>query len=138
MTGLGRAGDWGSHQLEHALGGVYDVAHGAGLAAVWGSWARYVYKEDVMRFARYAVDVWDITMNYDDPEQTALAGIEAAEKFFVSIGMPICITDLLGHEPSDEELKRLAYECSFYSTRKIGNFKVLDETDMYNIYVMAK
>jgi hypothetical protein len=52
--------------------------------------------------------------------------------------MPICITDLLGHEPSDEELKRLAYECSFYSTRKIGNFKVLDETDMYNIYVMAK
>ena len=138
MTGLGRAGDWGSHQLEHALGGIYDVAHGAGLAAVWGSWARYVYKEDVMRFARYAVDVWDITMNYDDPEQTALAGIEAAEKFFVSIGMPICITDLLGHEPSDEELKRLAYECSFYSTRKIGNFKVLDETDMYNIYVMAK
>ncbi|MBR4149948.1 MAG: hypothetical protein IKR08_01040 [Firmicutes bacterium] len=91
-----------------------------------------------MRFARYAVDVWDVTMNYDDPEQTALAGIEAAEKFFVSIGMPISITQLLGRELNDDELKRLAHECSYYSTRKIGNFKVLDETDMFNIYVMAR
>ena len=33
-------GDWACHQLEHELGGMFDVAHGAGLAAVWGSWAR--------------------------------------------------------------------------------------------------
>ena len=44
LTGCGTGGgDWACHQLEHELGGLYDVAHGAGLAAIWGSWARYVY-----------------------------------------------------------------------------------------------
>lgn len=33
----GPKGDWACHQLEHELGGMFDVAHGAGLAAVWGS-----------------------------------------------------------------------------------------------------
>ena len=31
-------GDWASHMMEHELGGMFDVAHGAGLAAIWGSW----------------------------------------------------------------------------------------------------
>ena len=46
--------------------------------------------------------------------------------------------ELMGRELSDEELRRLAHECSYYGTRKIGNFRVLDEEDMYNIYLMAK
>ena len=57
LTGCGRAGDWACHQLEHELGGMFDVTHGAGLAAVWGSWARYVYKSDVARFAKLAVEM---------------------------------------------------------------------------------
>ena len=44
LTGCGAVGDYASHQIEHELGGLFDVTHGAGLAAVWGSWARHVYK----------------------------------------------------------------------------------------------
>lgn len=58
LTGCGNGGnDFATHALEHELGGMYDVAHGAGLAALWGSWARYVYKEIPERFHKFAVRV---------------------------------------------------------------------------------
>ena len=52
--GCGRIGDWASHQLEHELSGMFDVTHGAGLAAVWGAWSRYVMDAAPERFARFA------------------------------------------------------------------------------------
>ena len=48
--------------LEHEIGGMFDVAHGAGLAAVWGSWARYVYNDCLPRFVRFAVNVMGILL----------------------------------------------------------------------------
>ncbi len=137
MTGLGRNGDWSPHMLEHELGGMYDVAHGAGLAAVWGSWARYVYKEDIMRFARYGVNVWKLTMNYDCPEETALAAISATECFFASIGMPISIPQLLGKKATDAEIDEMADKCVNYGAKTIGDFKVLDKSDVVKIFNIA-
>jgi len=134
LTGLGRTGDWAVHQMEHELSGMFDVAHGAGLAAIWGSWARYVYKENVMRFARYGANVWGLNLNYENPEETALAAIEATEAYFHSLEMPISITELLGRKASDEELREMAIKCTFFGKRTIGSFKVLKEEDIYHIY----
>jgi hypothetical protein len=114
LTGLGRVTDWACHQLEHELGGLFDVTHGAGLAAVWGAWARYVYQEDVMRFARFGVNVWGLNLNYENPEETALAAIQATQDFFKSISMPITTTELLGRETTDEEMREMALKCTYY------------------------
>ena len=78
--------------MEHELGGMFQVAHGAGLAAIWASWARYVYQEKPERFARYARNVWDI--READDIKAALAGIDATEKFFKEIDMPINLHEL--------------------------------------------
>ncbi|MCI8599547.1 MAG: iron-containing alcohol dehydrogenase [Lachnospiraceae bacterium] len=137
LTGCGRLGDWACHQLEHELGGMFDVAHGAGLAAVWGSWARYVYKSDVARFAKFAVNVMGIPYDYANPEKTALEGIEALENFFRSIHMPVCISEL-GVELNDDQIKELAHKCSFMDTRTIGGIQKLDKKDIAEIYRMAK
>lgn len=137
LTGCGSVGDWASHQLEHELGGMFDVAHGAGLSAVWGSWARYVYKTDVMRFVRFAVKVMGVSNDFNDPEKTALEGIKAMEDFYRSIGMPTSINEL-GIELTDEQIHELAYKCSFKNTRTIGNFKILNMDDMERIYTMAR
>lgn len=137
ITGDRTLGDWACHQLEHELSGMFGVAHGAGLAAVWGSWARYVYKENVSRFAKFAVDVFSIPYDYRNEENTALAGITAMESFFRYIGMPTNIPDLIGHELSEAEIAELAHKCSFMGTRTIGQFKVLTEADMANIYRAA-
>ena len=137
LTGCGRKGDWACHQLEHELSGMFDVAHGAGLSAVWGSWARYVLKDDVDRFVKLAVDVLNVPMDYDDPEKTALEGIEAMEDFFRSINMPVSISEL-GVELNDDIIKELSWKCTYMGTRKIGGLKILDQNDMEEIYRMAK
>ena len=137
LTGAGVDTDWSTHQLEHELGGLFDVAHGAGLSAVWGSWARYVYTEDPRRFAQFAVNVMGVSNDFRNEEATALAGISKLEEFFQSINMPINISDL-GIELSDAEIDELAYKCCFMGKRTIGGFKKLDQDDMAEIFRMAR
>ena len=137
VTGDRNYGDWACHQLEHELGGIFDIAHGAGLAAVWGSWARYVYQENPARFAQFAVNVLNVPNHFDDPERTALDGIDAMEDFFRSIDMPTAIKDM-GIDLTEAQIKELAYKCSFMGKRTIGAFKKLDIPDIEEIYRMAK
>lgn len=137
LTGCGTVGDWSCHQLEHELGGMFDVAHGAGLSAVWGSWARYVYQTDAHRFAQFAVNVLGVSNHYSTPEETALAGIRAMEDFYRSIHMPVNLREL-GVDATDEQIRELARKCSFMGTRKIGSFRALDQSDMEKIYFTAR
>lgn len=133
LTGCGTdGGDWASHQLEHELGGMFDVAHGAGLAAVWGSWAKYVVESAPERFAGFAVRVMGVE-DTNNALETALKGIEAMEDFYRSIKMPISLEEL-GVKPTEEQLREMAEKCSFWGKRTIGGVKALDKEDMYRIY----
>lgn len=136
LTGCGGAGDWATHQLEHELGGMFDVIHGAGLAAVWGSWARYVVMENPARFALLATEVLDIPADGRSVEMLAQEGIRGMEAFFKSLGMPLNLREL-GLEPTKEQLDELAYKCSFEGKRTIGQFKTLTQKDMRNIFELA-
>lgn len=136
LTGCGNdGGDFSSHMLEHEMGGMYDVAHGAGLAAIWGSWARYVYQDCLPRFQRFAVNVMGVLAEGSD-EEIALKGIEAMEDFYRSIDMPTSFGEL-GITPTEEELKELAHKCSIACGGSQGSAKVLYEEDMLAIYKMA-
>lgn len=92
--GVGRVSDFGSHQIEHELSALYDVPHGAGLAVVFPAWMRYQMHKNVMRFAQFAVRVYHCEMDFEHPERTALAGIEAHESFLRAIGMPVTLREL--------------------------------------------
>ena len=128
LTGCGTdGGDWATHKLEHELGGMFDVAHGAGLAALWGSWARYVYKEIPERFHKFAVRVMGLE-DTGDAEEMAMRGIEAMEAFFREIKMPTNLREL-GLTPSEEELKELAHKCSLNT----GGHKALQKYYMRQI-----
>lgn len=137
LTECGLQRDWACHKLEHELSGMFDVTHGAGLAAIWPSWARYVYKEKISRFVQFAVNVMGVRNDYSDPEGTALRGIEAMEQFYRSIGMPVSLHELLGREITDSEIVELARKCSADGTRSIGSLKVLEQKDMEMILKMA-
>ena len=138
LTGCGQKDDWATHQLEHELSAMFDVTHGAGLAAVWPSWARYVMHENLSRFVRFAVNVMDVPNDFSDPEGTALKGIEAMERFYHAIGMPINIKELIGKDITDEEIKEMVRKCSRDYQRTCGAFKVLQAEDMEAIYRMAR
>ena len=138
LTGCGLTGDWATHEIEHELSGMFDVTHGAGLAAIWPSWARYVYKENVSRFVRFAVNVLGVPQDFTDPEGTAIKGIEAMERFYHAIGMPINIHELIGKEVSDAEIKEMARKCTRGHKITQGSFKVLGSEDIEAIYRMAR
>ena len=136
VSGDRTLGDWACHQLEHELSGMFDVAHGAGLAAIWASWARSVMDVNPKRFAQYAKNVMQVAEGKDDTE-TALAGIAATESFFKEIGMPTCIREL-GISLSDAQIDELSEKCTFFHTRTIGGFKKLDYEDIRQIYRKAR
>ena len=134
----GSTKDFATHKLEHELSAMFDVTHGAGLAAIWGSWARYVLPGHEARFARYAVNVMGVDNDFTNPRHTAEKGIEATETFFASLGMPTSISQLLGRDITDEEIVEMARRASHDGQITIGNIRVLSQEDMINIYQMAK
>lgn len=138
LTGCGTSGDWATHCLEHELSGMFDVSHGAGLAAVWGSWARYTRSENMPRFARFAKNVMGVDTTGMSDLEAAEAGIQAMEAFFRSIGMPTNIHDLIGKEISDAEIADMADKCSTGDSHTVGGLKALHMADMVQIYKMAR
>ncbi len=133
LTGCGNdGGDWMTHKLEHELGGLYDVAHGAGLTALWGTWARYVYKNCLPRFKKFALNVMEVE-NRGTDEEIALCGIEAMEEFYRKIKMPTNLREL-GVKPTEEELALMAKKCAIGVGGAKGSAKLLKEDDMLAIY----
>jgi len=134
LTGCGNnGGDWMTHKIEHELGGLYDVAHGAGLAAVWGSWARYVYKDCLPRFKRFALNVMGMG-DVGSDEEIALKGIEALEDFFRSIKMPTNLREL-GVDATDDDLILMAKKCADgLPNGEFGSAKVLNEQAILEIF----
>lgn len=141
LTGVGakgdtaREGDWACHQLGMALSAIGDYTHGATLTAVFPAWARYVKDANPSRFVRFAEKVYGIKEGTE--EARIEAGIQATERFFKSLGMPVTLTELLSHTPEKKELEAFALECSYQKTRSIGGFKVLGYEDILNIYENA-
>jgi len=131
--GVGRDSDWSSHQMEHELSGLYDVAHGAGLAVMFPAWMKYVMNHDIMRFAQFAVRVWDCEMDFQNPEKTALQGIERYEQFMTSIGMPIRFSQL---GAKAEDIPTLVKTMGL-GKNTLGSFVKLTEEDVQKIYELA-
>ncbi len=122
LTSCGRSPFLAVHQLEHALSGEYDeVAHGAGLAVLYPAWARYVYKNNIPRFAQFARNVWGVTET--DDEKAAADGIERMSEFFNFIGMPSKIRDFGIPEGMSD---RFAELCTFGRTRTVESVINLD------------
>ena len=129
--------DFATHKLEHELSALFDATHGAGLAALWPSWARYVMDRHLSRFVQFAVNVMGVTNDFSDPRSTALKGIAAIERFFTQIGMPTTIPALIGRPATDEEIDTLVSKCSRGGKMNIGAMEILKPADMEKIYRMA-
>ena len=136
LTNMGfeSGGDWACHRLEHELSAIYDVAHGAGLASIWSSWARYVKETDPSRFAKLGKLVFGIEDK--DPDKAADLTIDAFEKTFESFGMPVRISGL-GIDATDEVCRMLAEKASLKGAKTLGNFRILETEDMYRIFRAA-
>ena len=134
IVGVGRDQDWNSHGIEHELSGMYDCAHGAGLAVIMPAWMKFVMKHDVMRFAQFATRVWNCKMDFSDPEKTAREGIAAFRNFLTSIGMPAKLSEVGGKE---EDIPQLAKNFGLTEGGTTGGFVHLTTKDIEEIYRLA-
>lgn len=135
LTECGRVHQLVVHQFEHEVSGMYpQIAHGAGLAAIWCSWARYVYSANTDRWLQYAHNVWNLDIDFEHPERTIEEAINRQEQFYSSIGMPIRLNTL---GVQKEALEKLALDCSRNKTRTLIGYKPLNYEDILAIYKMA-
>lgn len=133
IVGVGRSQDWNSHGIEHELSGLYDCAHGAGLAVIMPAWMEHVKSHNIMRFAQMAVRIWGCEMNFEKPEETAVKGIKAFRSFLHSIGMPINFAEL-GADKKD--IPTLVEKLGIGDGKRAG-FMELDKADVTRIYEIA-
>ena len=135
LTQCGREFQLVVHQFEHEVSGMYpEVAHGAGLAAIWCSWARYVYRANMSRWLQYAHNVWNVDIDFEHPEKTIELAINKQEQYYVSIGMPVNLKSL---GVTKESLGKLALDCSRNKTRTLSGYQPLAYEDILRIYEMA-
>ena len=132
--GNDQRGDWACHQLEHELSGMFDIAHGEGLAILFPAWCTYVYKENPDRFAKMGNLVFSIE---EKGEEGALKTIEAFKDCFKKFEMPLSLKEA-GIELTDQQLEELLDKATFYGKRTLGAFKTLEREDMREIYLLAK
>jgi alcohol dehydrogenase YqhD (iron-dependent ADH family) len=135
LLGTGRIGDWATHIIEHELSGLYDVPHGAGLAVLFPSWMRHVYKHRLDIFVQFAVRVWNVEPDFQDPEETALEGIGRLRAFFRRIGLPTTLREL---GIPDDRLEEMALRCTDSGVSKIGGFVKLGKDDVLSILRNAR
>lgn len=130
LNGLGRRGDWASHSIEHSVSAYYDIAHGEGLSIVMPAWMKYVYKNDVEKFARFGEKIFGIVK--EDQEEQALAAIEAYKEFLRSIGAPVSLKE---RNIGEEHLREMAENAVLRGP--LGSLMKLEAQDVYEIYQLA-
>ncbi len=135
LLNTGRTGDWASHDIEHEISGIYDVAHGAGLAVVFPAWMKHTLSQDPLRFSQWAVRVWNVENDFRSPEATAREGIRRMEAFFQSLGLA---TTLAGLKVGTDRLDEMADKCTGGDKRTVGNFVKLNRAAVRRILELAK
>ena len=127
-------GDWACHQMEHELSAKYDCPHGAGLTAIWGSWARYVFPSIKERLVILGEKLFSLE---GESDVVAEKTIDEMEKFFSSISMPVSIKEL-GIELSEEDIESLSFGATFHGKRTLGDSFRLGGKEISDIYRMAR
>lgn len=114
-------GNWACYLMKHEISTQWDIPRDLGLAIITPVWMRYVYKRDDKLFAKLATELFNVEYDYDYPERTALAGIDALSEWFQSIGMPKTIREFVKGDTSEEVLWKMARRIDYSMPRhKVG------------------
>ncbi|MGF9698428.1 iron-containing alcohol dehydrogenase [Paenibacillus sp. MABNR03] len=129
VLNMGLAGDWATHNIEHAVSAVYDIPHGGGLAILFPNWMKHNLDVNVDRFKRLAINVFEVNPEGKSDKQIAEEGIEALRKFWTSIGAPSRLAD---YDIDDSQIDVMADKAMLFGP--FGNFKKLQREDVVFIY----
>ncbi|MHB8277967.1 MAG: iron-containing alcohol dehydrogenase [Candidatus Humimicrobiaceae bacterium] len=130
LVGMGRDWDFVSHRIGVELSAIYDITHGASLSIALPAWMKYMYRINLDVFKKFAVNVWGIEYDFDNPENTAIEGIKRLESFYKGIGLPTRLSE--ANIPTDR------FDEIAEKTDKIGSIKKIDKNDVLEILKLAQ
>lgn len=138
LIGMGRVEDWASHDIEHELSAIYDIAHGAGLAIINPAWIKYVYKHNKPMFMQWAVNVMGVRADMKNPDGMIQEGIEKLENFYKRIGQAVRLSEIGISDENFDLMATKATNLDWTESKFIGGFKLLGKDDIKAIYELAK
>lgn len=138
LIGMGRVEDWASHDIEHELSAIYDIAHGAGLAIINPAWIKYVYKDNIPMFTQWAVNVMDVRADMKNPDAMIQEGIAKLENFYKRIGQAVRLSEIGISDEKFDLMAAKATNLDWTESKFIGGFKSLGKDDIKAIYELAK
>ncbi|QWU17718.1 Alcohol dehydrogenase YqhD, Fe-dependent ADH family [Paenibacillus sophorae] len=132
MVSMGFAGDWATHNIEHAVSAVYDIPHGGGLAILFPQWMKYNLDASPERFRQLAVNVFGLDPSGKSDREVGLEGIAALRRFWDSIGAPSRLAD---YDIDASHIEAMADKAIRFGP--FGNFRKLQREDAVEIYSMS-
>jgi alcohol dehydrogenase len=129
---MGLRGDWGSHNIEHAVSAVYDIPHAGGLAILFPNWMRHNVDTNVKRFKQLAVRVFNVESDGRSDKEAALEGIDRLSAFWTSLGAPNSLAD---YDIDSSKLDLIAEKAM--ARGEFGNFSKQNKNDVLNILKMS-
>ena len=133
LLGIGRVDDWASHGLGHQLSALYGTTHGVSLAIMFPAWMKYVYRDNLEIFNKFAINVFGVMEIGKSEEHIALEGIKEFEDFLKDIGLPTTLTS--AGLPTDE-FEKMATSAVIHGS--LGNLRKISKEDAIDIYKLAE
>lgn len=126
LVAMGKSTDWMVHMLGQSVGAYTDATHGMTLAAVSLPYYRYIMPYGLLKFKRFAVNVWNVNPEGKSDEEIAAEGLSAMEKWMREIGLVMNISDL---GVTDDMIEGIA-DGTFIMD---GGYKVLSRDEVVEI-----
>lgn len=94
LVAKGKSTDWMVHMIGQSIGAYTDATHGMTLSGISLAYYRYIMKDGLAKFKRYAINVWNVNPAGKTDEQIAEEGLKEMETYMKEIGVAMNIADL--------------------------------------------
>ena len=126
LVAMGKETDWEVHMIGQAISAHTDATHGMTLAAVSLPYYKLIMPYGLDKFVRFAVNVWNASVEGKTTEGVALDGLKEVEKWMRELGL-VLNAKKLGVEP--DMLGAIADSTLIMQ----GGYKVLTRADVIDI-----
>lgn len=132
MLRMGTTGDWGSHNIEHAVSAVHDIPHAGGLAIILPNWLRYTMEKGKSKTKQLAIRVFGVDPDGKSDEEIAELGIKHLRMFWSSLGAPETLADYDIDKKTLDEISEKAMARGTF-----GGFYAMEKEDVKKILEMS-
>ncbi|TCP26590.1 hypothetical protein EV207_11920 [Scopulibacillus darangshiensis] len=132
MLQMGTKGDWGSHNIEHAISAVHDIPHAGGLAIIFPNWLKVTMDKGLDKSKQLAVRIFGVDPEGKSDRDIAMEGIERLRQFWTKIGAPETLGDYhIGKKSIDTISEKAMARGSF------GGFYSMEKEDVTKLLTMC-